>query len=190
MLYKTRRNPIYPSYGNLKASTSQHIVKIVTHHHYFIRFPSLLITWACHGLTNTLETWLMWLLLLKLPPTVHSDWKNRSTFLTPQKCFLGINYHKWTWENAFWPFLAPPEPWGVSGGWGSVGPKLSTFRGATFGLQNLNFFIELKTLYFPGFWPKTAPQETKNGLFLGWNGCTQKCIFLKNTLFKMPENAP
>jgi len=28
---------------------------------------------------------------------------------------------------------------------------------------------ELKTLYFPGFWPKMAPQETKNGRFgLKW----------------------
>ena len=43
-------------------------------------------------------------------------------FWPPGNGFFGINYHHWTWGNAFWPFLAPPDPWGVSGGvWGGQG---------------------------------------------------------------------
>ena len=42
----------------------------------------------------------------------------------------------------------------------------------------LNFELyELKTLHFPGFWPKIAPQEAKNGLFLAKMGVDKRKIF-------------
>ena len=92
-------------------------------------------------------------------------------FWPPWNGFFGIDYHYWTWGNAFWPFLAPPDPWGVSGGvWGvqggSLGPKIVTFLGATFGFQIGNFWIVwTKNTLFSRFLAKMAPQETKNGRF-------------------------
>ena len=127
---------------------------------------------------------------------VHSEWKNRSKFLTPWNGFFGINYHYWTWGNAFWPFLAPPDPWGGSRGYGggqggSRGPKIVTFLGATFGLQIGKFWIVwTENTLFSRFLAKNGPSGEQKWSFLGWNGWTQKCIFLKNTLFKLPENAP
>ena len=38
---------------------------------------------------------------------------------------------------------------------------------------------ELKTLYFPGFWPKIAPQETKNGRFWAEMGEHKSAFFSK-----------
>ena len=82
--------------------------------------------------------------------------------------FFGIDYHYWTWGNAFWPFLAPPDPWGVSGGvWGvqggSLGPKIVTFLGATFGFQTGKFWILwTENTLFSRF---LASQGTKNGHF-------------------------
>ena len=38
---------------------------------------------------------------------------------------------------------------------------------------------ELKTLYFPGFWPKMAPQETKNGRFWAEMGEHKSAFFSK-----------
>ena len=117
-------------------------------------------------------------------------------FWPPWNGFFGINYHYWTWGNAFWPFLAPPDPWGVSGGvWGgqggSLGPKIVTFLGATFGLQIGKFWIVwTENTLFSRFLAKNGPSGDQKWSFLGWNGWTQKCIFLKNTLFKLPENAP
>ena len=52
---------------------------------------------------------------------------------TPRSEFYGINHHYWTWGNAFWPLLAPPDPWGgVRGGMGGS-------RGVP-GTKNCNFF--------------------------------------------------
>ena len=82
----------------------------------------------------------------------------------PSRCvFFGINYHQWTWGNAFWPFLAPPDPWGVSGGvgggqGGSVGPKFSKKFGATFGFQNAKFWIVwTENTPFSSFLAKFSP---------------------------------
>ena len=117
-------------------------------------------------------------------------------FWPPWNGFFGINYHYWTWGNAFWPFLAPPDPWGGSRGvWGgqggSRGPKIVTFLGATFGLQIGKFWIVwTENTLFSRFLAKNGPSGDQKWSFLGWNGWTQKCIFLKNTLFKLPENAP
>ena len=117
-------------------------------------------------------------------------------FWPPRNGFFGINYHYWTWGNAFWPFLAPPDPWGGSRGvWGgqggSRGPKIVTFLGATFGLQIGKFWIVwTENTLFSRFLAKNGPSGDQKWSFLGWNGWTQKCIFLKNTLFKLPENAP
>ena len=38
---------------------------------------------------------------------------------------------------------------------------------------------ELKTLYFPGFWPKMAPQETKKGRFWDEMGEHKSAFFSK-----------
>ena len=114
---------------------------------------------------SQLLTWLMWLWLI---------------------CFL----------NASWPFLVPPDPRGVSGGvqggqGGSLGPKIVTFLGATFGFQIGKFWIVwTENTLFSRFLAKNGPSGEQKWSFLGWNGWTQKCIFLKNTLFKLPENAP
>ena len=84
-------------------------------------------------------------------------------FWPPRNGFFGINYHQWTWGNAFWPFLAPPDPWGVSGGvgggqGGSVGPKFSNFFGATFGFQNAKFWIVwTENTPFSSFLAKFSP---------------------------------
>ena len=70
----------------------------------------------------------------------------------------------------FWP---PRTPGGCQGGVGGVRGGLwdqnfQIFVGPHLGSKMLNFELyELKTLYFPGFWPKIAPQEAKNGLFFG-----------------------
>ena len=40
---------------------------------------------------------------------------------------------------------------------------------------------ELKTLYFPGFWPKMAPQETKNGRFWAEMGEHKSAFFSKTS---------
>ena len=117
-------------------------------------------------------------------------------FWPPWNGFFGINYHYWTWGNAFWPFLAPPDPWGGSRGYGggqggSRGPKIVTFLGATFGLQIGKFWIVwTENTLFSRFLAKNGPSGDQKWSFLGWNGWTQKCIFLKNILFKLPENAP
>ena len=84
-------------------------------------------------------------------------------FWPPRNGFFGINYHQWTWGNAFWPFLAPPDPWGVSGGvgggqGGSVGPKFSKNFGATFGFQNAKFWIVwTENTPFSSFLAKFSP---------------------------------
>ena len=84
-------------------------------------------------------------------------------FWPPRNGFFGINYHQWTWGNAFWPFLAPPDPWGGSRGvWGgqggSRGPKIVTFLGATFGLQIGKFWIVwTENTPFSSFLAKFSP---------------------------------
>ena len=40
------------------------------------------------------------------------------------------------------------------------------------------------------FLAKDGPSGDQKWPLLGWNGCTQKYIFLKNTLFKLPKSAP
>ena len=94
-------------------------------------------------------------------------------FWPPRNGFFGINYHQWTWGNAFWPFLAPPDPWGVSGGvgggqGGSVGPKFSTFCGATFGFQNVKFWIVwTENTLFSRFLAKNSPSGGQKWPFFG-----------------------
>ena len=65
----------------------------------------------------------------------------------------------------FWP----PGPLGDVRG-GPWDQKFQLFWEPHLGSKLGNFVLyELKTLYFPGFWPKMAPQETKNGRFgLKW----------------------
>ena len=143
----------------------------------------------------------LYVALLPPYPMIFSNWyipseKIGQNFWPPWNGFFGINYHYWTWGNAFWPFLAPPDPWGGSRGvWGgqggSRGPKIVTFLGATFGLQIGKFWIVwTENTLFSRFLAKNGPSGDQKWSFLGWNGWTQKCIFLKNTLFKLPENAP
>ena len=73
----------------------------------------------------------------------------------------------------------------MSGGVGGVrgGPwdqNFQLFVGPHLGSKMLNFELyELKTLYFPGFWPKIAPQEAKNGLFLAKMGVDKSAFFSK-----------
>ena len=108
----------------------------------------------------------------------------------PSRCvFFGINYHQWTWGDALWQFLAPLGR--VRGrGVGEVcGTKFSTFRGATFGSHNqILDCMNWKHFILQVFGQKTATQETKNGLF--WAEVGVNISFLKNTLFKLTENAP
>ena len=143
----------------------------------------------------------LYLSIVSGPLTERKKWyipseKIGQNFWPPWNGFFGIHYHYWTWGNAFWPFLAPPDPWGGSGGvWGgqggSRGPKIVTFLGATFGLQIGKFWIVwTENTLFSRFLAKNGPSGDQKWSFLGWNGWTQKCIFLKNTLFKLPENAP
>ena len=40
------------------------------------------------------------------------------------------------------------------------------------------------------FLAKNGPSGDQKWPLLGWNGCTQKYIILKNTLFKLPKSAP
>ena len=67
-----------------------------------------------------------------------------------------------------------------------MGPKFSTFHGATFGpndlghkMLNFGLYELKKKLYFQGFWPKTAPQETKNGLFWAEMSVHKSAFFSK-----------
>ena len=66
---------------------------------------------------------------------------------------------------------------------GQGGPwdqNFQLFVGPHLGSKMLNFELyELKTLYFPGFWPKIAPQEAKNGLFLAKMGVDKSAFFSK-----------
>ena len=106
-------------------------------------------------------------------------------FWPPRNGFFGINYHQWTWGNAFWPFLAPPDPWGVSGGvgggqGGSVGPKFSTFRGATFGFQNVKFWIVwTENTLFSRFLAKNSPSGGQKWPFLAKMGVDKSAFFSK-----------
>ena len=71
--------------------------------------------------------------------------------------------------EGIWPFLGPPRPLGGVRG-GPWDQNFQLFVGPHLGSKMLNFGLyELKTFYFPVFWPKTVPQGTKNGLF-GQNG--------------------
>ena len=84
-------------------------------------------------------------------------------FWPPKNVFFAIHFQYWTSGNAFWPFLAHPAPWGVSGGvgggqGGSVGPKFSNFFGATFGFQNAKFWIVwTENTPFSSFLAKFSP---------------------------------
>ena len=84
-------------------------------------------------------------------------------FWPPKNVFFAIHFQYWTSGNAFWPFLAHPAPWGVSGGvgggqGGSVGPKFSNFCGATFGFQNAKFWIVwTENTPFSSFLAKFSP---------------------------------
>ena len=110
-------------------------------------------------------------------------------FWPPRNGFFGINYHQWTSGNAFWPFLAPPDPWGLSGG--SVEPKFSTFCGATFGFQNVKFWIvSTENTIFSRFLAKISPSRGQKWPFLGQMGYAKKWIFLNNTIFKLVKIAP
>ena len=106
-------------------------------------------------------------------------------FWPPRNGFFGINYHQWTWGNAFWPFLAPPDPWGVSGGvggcqGGSVGPKFSTFCGATFGFQNVKFWIVwTENTLFSRFLAKNSPSGGQKWPFLAKMGVDKSAFFSK-----------
>ena len=57
------------------------------------------------------------------------------------------------------------------------------------GLEGMHFGHFKKHFIFQVFGQKWPLRRPKMAVF-GWNGWTQKCIFLKNTLFKLPENAP
>ena len=100
---------------------------------------------------------------------VYSEWKNRSIFLTPQKWLF---WHKLSSMDLRECILAIFGPLGPLGGvrGGPWDQNFQIFLGPHLGSKMLNFELyELKTLYFPGFWPKIAPQEAKNGLFwLKW----------------------
>ena len=117
-------------------------------------------------------------------------------FWPPKNVFFAIHFQYWTSGNAFWPFLAHPAPWGVSGGvgggqGGSLGPKFSKIFGTTFGFQNVKFWIVwTENTLFSMFLARNSLSGDRKWSFWGWNGCTQKCIFLTNTLFKLPQTAP
>ena len=81
----------------------------------------------------------------------------------------------------------------MSGGvrWVRGGPwdqNFQLFVGPHFGSKMLNFGLyELKTLYFPGFWPETAPQETKNGHFWAKMGVHKSAFFSKTHSLDCPK---
>ena len=53
------------------------------------------------------------------------------------------------------------------------------FLGSSIAPQVMPPWYELKTLYFPGFWPKMAPQESKNGRFWAEMGEHKSAFFSK-----------
>ena len=126
-----------------------------SHFVYFIYFSSLCFILSYHFLLHSLSTRFpwgcntiinIWFFLIWLNNRYIPSEKIGQFFWPPRNGFFGIDYHYWTWGNAFWPFLAPPDPWGGSEGvWGgqggSWGPKIVTFLGATFGLQIGKFWI-------------------------------------------------
>ena len=102
--------------------------------------------------------------LARLSPSWYIPSEKVGPFFWPRRYgFFGINYHHWTWGNAFWPFLAHAAPWGgvrgVGGGQGgSMGPKFSNFFGATFGFQNVKFWIVwTENTPFSSFLAKFSP---------------------------------
>ena len=85
----------------------------------------------------------------------------------------------------FGHFCPPPDPWGVSGGvgggqWGSVGPKFSTFCGATFGFQNVKFWIVLtENTIFSRFLAKNSPSGGQKWPFWAQMGVHKSGFFSK-----------
>ena len=85
----------------------------------------------------------------------------------------------------FGHFCPPPDPWGVSGGvgggqGGSVGPKFSTFCGATFGFQNVKFWIVLtENTIFSRFLAKNSPSGGQKWPFWAQMGVHKSGFFSK-----------
>ena len=81
--------------------------------------------------------------------------------------------------------FGPRTPGGCQGGGGRWNQNCQLFVGPHLGSKILIFsWYELKTPYFPGFWPKTAPQETKNGLFWAEMGVHLSAFFSKTPTLK------
>ena len=85
----------------------------------------------------------------------------------------------------FGHFCPPPDPWGVSGGvgggqGGSVGPKFSTFCGATFGFQNVKYWIvSTANTIFSKFLAKNSPSRGQKRPFWAQMGIQKSGFFSK-----------
>ena len=78
----------------------------------------------------------------------------------------------------FWP---PRTPGGCQGGMGgSVGPKFSTFCGATFGFQNVKFWIvSTENTIFSKFLAKNSPSRGQKWPFWAQMGMQKSGFFSK-----------
>ena len=85
------------------------VIKICCIHRYFCEYfhpqgrfqAPIRISWTIgHNKTFTFIFW-------EIPSE-----KIGQNFWPPWNGFFGIDYHYWTWGNAFWPFLAPWTPGG------------------------------------------------------------------------------
>ena len=111
--------------------------------------------------------------------------KEVKIFDPPEMAFLALTIIIGLGGMYFGHFWPPQTPGGCQGGVGGSGGVPGTKKCDFFGSHILvsklgNFGLcELKTLYFLGFWPKMAPQETKNGRFWAEMGEHNSAFFSK-----------
>ena len=126
---------------------------------------------------------------------VHSEWKNRSKFLTPQKSFFWFSFSILDLWECIMAIIGPPDPWGGPGGGmggqrGSMRPKIATFRGATFWFQNVKFWIVwTENTLFSRFWAKRSPSGDQKWPFLAEISVHKSAFFWKTpSCLKMHHN--
>ena len=116
---------------------------------------------------------------------VHSEWKNRSIFLTPQKWLFWHKLSSMDLRECILAIFGPPGPLGgVRGGRGGSGgvrgTKIFNFLWGHIWVPKCEILdcINWKHNFFQVFGQKQPLNRSKMA-FLGSNGCTQKGFFSK-----------